>query len=131
VLLTSIAFFICLILDLAPLLAVGLMLLAASPGGPTANLFSYLYKGDVALNITLTAINTIISIFTLPFIINLSLQYFISHDSTVTFPVEKIIQVIFITLITVIIWMILRTKFSRITITVIKWLRFVSINFSN
>ncbi|MEE1122105.1 MAG: bile acid:sodium symporter family protein, partial [Acinetobacter pseudolwoffii] len=74
VLLTSIAFFICLILDLAPLLAVGLMLLAASPGGPTANLFSYLYKGDVALNITLTAINTIISIFTLPFIINLSLQ---------------------------------------------------------
>ena len=129
VLLTSIAFFICLILDLAPLLAVGLMLLAASPGGPTANLFSYLYKGDVALNITLTAINTIISIFTLPFIINLSLQYFMSHDSTVTFPVEKMIQVFLITLIPVIIGMLLRAKFPRLSITVSKSMRFVSISF--
>ena len=129
VLLTSIAFFICLILDLAPLLAVGLMLLAASPGGPTANLFSYLYKGDVALNITLTAINTIISIFTLPFIINLSLQYFMSHDSPVTFPVEKMIQVFLITLIPVIIGMLLRAKFPRLSITVSKSMRFVSISF--
>lgn len=129
ILLTSIAFFICLILDLAPLLAVGLMLLAASPGGPTANLFSYLYKGDVALNITLTAINTIISIFTLPFIINLSLQYFMSHDSTVTFPVKKMIQVFLITLIPVIIGMLLRAKFPRLSITVSKSMRFVSISF--
>ena len=129
VLLTSIAFFICLILDLAPLLAVGLMLLAASPGGPTANLFSYLYKGDVALNITLTALNTIISIFTLPFIINLSLQYFMSHDSNVTFPVEKVIQVFLITLIPVIIGMLLRAKFPHLSITVSKSMRFVSISF--
>ncbi len=41
--------------DLPPALAVGLMLLAASPGGATANLFSHLAKGDVALNITLTS----------------------------------------------------------------------------
>src|SRR5688572_11117973 len=39
--------------DLDPLLAVGMMLLAASPGGTTANLFSHLFRGDVALNITL------------------------------------------------------------------------------
>jgi BASS family bile acid:Na+ symporter len=37
------------------------MLLAASPGGSTANLFSYLFKGDIALNITLTAINSVIA----------------------------------------------------------------------
>src|SRR5262245_41537907 len=42
---------------LSPELAVGLMLLAASPGGATANLFSHLARGDVALNITLTAVN--------------------------------------------------------------------------
>ena len=41
ILLTSLAFLICIILDLPPLLAVGLMLLAASPGGPTANLFAF------------------------------------------------------------------------------------------
>ena len=129
VLLPSIAFFICLILDLPALLAVGLMLLAASPGGPTANLFSYIYKGDVALNITLTAINTIISIFTLPFIINLSLHYFMSHDSNVTFPVEKIMQVFLITLIPVIMGMLLRAKFPNLSITVSRPMRLLSIGF--
>ncbi|WP_216935690.1 MULTISPECIES: bile acid:sodium symporter family protein [unclassified Acinetobacter] len=129
VLLPSIAFFICLILDLPPLLAVGLMLLAASPGGPTANLFSYLYKGDVALNITLTAINTLISIITLPFIINLSLHYFTSHDSNMTFPVEKIVQIFLITLIPVIIGMLLRAKFPNLSITVSKPMRLLSVAF--
>ena len=61
VVLVSIAFIICKILALSPLLAVGLMLLAASPGGSTANLFSYLFKGDIALNITLTAINSVMA----------------------------------------------------------------------
>ncbi len=56
VLLVGIAFVICKVLNLPPLLAVGLMLFtAASPGGSAANLFSYLFKGDIALNITLTS----------------------------------------------------------------------------
>ncbi|MFE6364782.1 bile acid:sodium symporter family protein [Streptomyces sp. NPDC057806] len=62
--------------DLSPVLAVGMMLLAASPGGTTANLYSHLFGGDVALNITLTAVNALLAIVTLPFITNLSLQYF-------------------------------------------------------
>jgi len=49
-------FFIARIFGLSPELAVGLMLLAASPGGPTANLYSHLSRGDVALNVTLTAV---------------------------------------------------------------------------
>ena len=44
VILVGIAFIICKVLALPPMLAVGLMLLSASPGGPTANLFSYLYR---------------------------------------------------------------------------------------
>ena len=64
ILLVSIAFILCKVLALPPLLAVGLMLLAASPGGSTANLFSYLFKGDLALNITLTAINSVVAAFT-------------------------------------------------------------------
>src|SRR4051794_25834679 len=47
---------------LSPELAVGLMLLSASPGGATANLYSHLAKGDVALNITLTAVNSVLSL---------------------------------------------------------------------
>ena len=65
--------------ELPPELAVGLMLLAASPGGATANLFSHLAKGDVALNITLTAVNSVLSLITLPLIVNFSLEHFMGE----------------------------------------------------
>ena len=71
----------------------------------------------------------IISIFTLPFIINLSLHYFMSHDSNVTFPVEKIVQVFLITLIPVIMGMLLRAKFPNLSITVSRPMRLLSIGF--
>ncbi|WP_435770139.1 bile acid:sodium symporter family protein [Nocardioides sp. SYSU DS0651] len=64
------------LLDLDPLLAVGMMLLAASPGGTTANLFSHLFRGDVALNITLTALNSLIAVVTLPVVVNLAVGFF-------------------------------------------------------
>jgi bile acid:Na+ symporter, BASS family len=60
---------------LVPELAVGVMLLAASPGGSIANIFSHLSNGDVALNITLTAVNSLLSLLTLPIVVNLSLAY--------------------------------------------------------
>ena len=60
-------------LGLTGAMAVGLMLLAASPGGATANLYSHLAKGDVALNITLTAINSVLTLLTLPLIVNFSI----------------------------------------------------------
>jgi bile acid:Na+ symporter, BASS family len=74
--LPAVCFGLVLAFDLPPLLAVGLMLLAASPGGTTANLFSHLFRGDVALNITLTAVNSLIAVVTLPVITNLAIDYF-------------------------------------------------------
>ncbi len=71
------------------MLAVGLMLLSASPGGPTANLFSYLYKGDIALNITLTAINSVIAAFTLPLIVNFAIQHFMENGQNVGLQFSK------------------------------------------
>jgi BASS family bile acid:Na+ symporter len=62
--------------DVEPLLAVGVMLLAASPGGTTANLFSHLFRGDVALNVTLTAINSVLAAVSIPLITNLAISYF-------------------------------------------------------
>lgn len=106
--LTSIAFIIAKVLALPPLLAVGLMLLAASPGGPTANLFSYLYKGDIALNITLTAVNSVIAAFTLPLIVNFSIMYFMQDGQQVGLQFSKIVQVFLIILIPVCIGMAVR-----------------------
>ncbi|WP_151980306.1 bile acid:sodium symporter family protein [Acinetobacter guerrae] len=108
VILVGIAFAICKLFSLPPLLAVGVMLLAASPGGPTANLFSYLYKGDIALNITLTAINSVIAAFTLPFIVNLAIQHFIKDGQELGLQFSKVIQVFIIIIVPVCLGMLIR-----------------------
>ncbi|KKW81968.1 bile acid:sodium symporter [Acinetobacter sp. AG1] len=108
ILLVGIAFLICKILALPSLLAVGLMLLAASPGGTTANLFSYLYKGDIALNITLTAINAIVAAVFLPFIVNFSILHFMNESQQVGLQFTKVLQVFLIILVPVCIGMLIR-----------------------
>jgi BASS family bile acid:Na+ symporter len=95
---------------LPPELAVGLMLLAASPGGATANLFSHLAHGDVALNITLTAVNSILSLFTLPFIVNFALEQFMGAGKAIPLQLGKVMQVFAIVLIPVAIGMLLRAR---------------------
>src|SRR5688572_17383995 len=77
---------------LAPALAVGMMLLVASPGGTTANLFSHLAGGDVALNITLTAVNSVLAVITLPIVVNLSLAHFLG-DGELGLQPAKMLQV--------------------------------------
>ncbi|PKM28277.1 MAG: bile acid:sodium symporter [Gammaproteobacteria bacterium HGW-Gammaproteobacteria-12] len=104
-------FFLAKAFGLAPALAVGLMLLAASPGGTTANLYSHLAHGDVALNITLTAVNSVIAILTMPLIVNLSLAYFMSADQAIPLQFAKVVQVFVIVLGPVAIGMWLRSRF--------------------
>ncbi|EZH82793.1 bile acid:sodium symporter [Ectopseudomonas composti] len=104
-------FFLAKAFGLAPALAVGLMLLAASPGGTTANLYSHLAHGDVALNITLTAVNSVIAILTMPLIVNLSLAYFMSADQAIPLQFAKVVQVFAIVLGPVAIGMWLRSRF--------------------
>ncbi|MET7507054.1 bile acid:sodium symporter family protein [Streptomyces albidoflavus] len=99
-------------LDLSPLLAAGMMLLAASPGGTTANLFSHLFGGDVALNVTLTAVNAVLAIVTLPVITNLSLRYFepdIGQDS-LGLQFGKVLQVFALVLVPVVIGLAVRRR---------------------
>ncbi|AXQ22825.1 bile acid:sodium symporter family protein [Acinetobacter wuhouensis] len=129
VLLVGIAFIICKVLALPPLLAVGLMLLAASPGGSTANLFSYLFKGDIALNITLTAINSVIAAFTLPLIVNFSIQYFMNDGQQISMQFSKIIQVFAIILIPVCIGMLIRHYAPHFSEKLNKPLRIFSVLF--
>jgi len=99
-----------LLFDLAPALAVGMMLLAASPGGTTANLFSHLARGDVALNITLTAINSVLAVVTLPFVVNLSLAGFMDGQDAIGLQPAKLLQVFAIVLIPVAVGMVIRRK---------------------
>lgn len=94
--------------QLEPVLAVGLMLLAASPGGTTANLYSHLAHGDVALNVTLTAVNSMIAILSMPLLVNLSLLYFMSADQAIPLQFAKVLQVFAIVLVPVALGMLVR-----------------------
>ena len=94
--------------QLPPVLAVGMMLLAASPGGTTANLYSHLFRGDVALNVSLTAVNSVIAVFTLPLITNLSIALFLPDQEELGVQFAKAVEVFAIVLLPVIAGMLVR-----------------------
>ncbi|HEX6872194.1 MAG TPA: bile acid:sodium symporter family protein [Micromonosporaceae bacterium] len=102
--------------DLRPELAVGMMLLAASPGGSTASLYSHLFKGDVALNVSLTAVNSVLALFTLPVIVNLSVAKFIGSDTSIGLQFDKVLQVFALVLIPVAIGMAVRRRWPDFAI---------------
>ncbi len=113
VLLPLLCFFLVKVSGLEGALAVGLMLLAASPGGATANLYSHLSKGDVALNISLTAINSVLTLFTLPLIVNFSLDYFMDSGQYVPMQFKKVVEVFAIVLVPVTIGMFIKNKWTQ------------------
>jgi BASS family bile acid:Na+ symporter len=110
VLLPAICFGLVLAFRLPPELAVGMMLLAASPGGTTANLYSHLFGGHVALNITLTAINSVLAVVTLPIVVNLSAGYFLADGAGIGLQFDKVLQVFAIVLVPVAIGMLVRSR---------------------
>lgn len=108
VLLPAVCFGLVLAFGLPPILAVGMMLLAASPGGTTANLYSHLFRGDVALNISLTALNSVIAVVTLPIITNLAIAYFMPGDTTLGLQFEEVLKVFAYVLLPVVLGMLIR-----------------------
>ena len=113
ILLPVLCFFLVKFSGLEPGLAVGMMLLAASPGGATANLYSHLSNGDVALNISLTAINSLLTLFTLPLIVNFTLDYFMDSGQYVPMQFSKVLEVFAIVLIPVAIGMFIKNRLEN------------------
>jgi BASS family bile acid:Na+ symporter len=111
VLLPILAFGIVKAFSLPPELAVGLMILAVCPGGATSNLITHLAKGDSALSITLTAFSSLITVFSIPFLVNFSIAYFIPGGEAKQLEVVgTVVSVLFITLIPVALGMITLAK---------------------
>ena len=92
ILLPLIAFGIAWALKLPPVYFIGLVLVACCPGGSSSNVFSMLAKGDVALSVTLTAISSIVTLITLPFIMS-GVAEFVSlqNNVEVVLPVGKLL----------------------------------------
>ena len=115
ILLPLIAFGLCKLFTLSPELSVGMMILAACPGGATSNLIAHLAKGDTALSVTLTAFSSIITVFTIPVIVNFAILHFIPDGSEQQLDVlSTVISVLVITIIPVIIGMVLLQKSPKL-----------------
>ncbi len=108
-LLPAVCFGLVIAFDLPPLLGIGMMLLAASPGGTTAALFSHLFRGDVALNISLTAVNSLVAVFTLPLVTGIAIAHYDRSDD-VTMPLGEVVQVFALILLPVAVGMLVRAR---------------------
>ncbi len=67
-------------LDLSPVTATSVMILSACPGGAITNLVTFISKGDAALSVSLTAVNSLITVVTIPIVVTFSLAHFMGHD---------------------------------------------------
>ncbi|WP_299218409.1 bile acid:sodium symporter family protein [uncultured Aquimarina sp.] len=127
IILPLVGFFLASVLSLKPEIAIGIMILAACPGGATSNLISYLAKGDIALSVTLTAFSSLITIITIPFIVNFSLFYFLEEDQTIQLNViETIMQILIIIIIPIGIGMIIRKYNETFALKMAKPVRIAS-----
>lgn len=112
VMLPIVGFMIAKLFTMSPELAVGIMILAACPGGTTSNIIAHIAKGDTALSITLTAIASVITIISIPLIINFGLTHFMGEGSEFILPVQKTMLTLFvITLLPVSIGMFIKAKY--------------------
>jgi bile acid:Na+ symporter, BASS family len=96
---------------LEPNLAVGLMLMSATPGGTMSNILSHLFNGDLALNLTLTAINAVLSVFALPTILALAMGWFIGDGRFIPLQVDKFVGVFGLILIPTAVGVAIRHRF--------------------
>jgi BASS family bile acid:Na+ symporter len=112
-LLPTIGYLIAIALSLSPTTAIGIMLLAACPGGPTSNMLTYLAKGDLALSVSLTAVSSIISILTIPFIVQFALEEFSNESMAISVDALTMIkQLLVIVIIPVGIGMFIKNKYE-------------------
>ena len=115
IMLPLIGFALANIMPLRPEYAVGVMLLVLCPGGTTSNLFTYLAKGDVALSVTMTAIASVITVFTIPIVLSFSLIHFMGAGSEFQLPIAKtMISLIVITILPISIGMLIKRYKPRI-----------------
>lgn len=111
IILPLVAFSIAIILNVSPELSVGIMILAACPGGATSNLITHLSKGDTALSVTLTAISSLITIISIPLIVAFSLDHFMGMDKSIELNIPRVFaQLLIITVIPVSLGMWIRAK---------------------
>ena len=108
-----VAFLLASLWPMAPELALGLMIIAAAPGGVTSNLLTAFARGDVALSISLTAVISLLSVVTIPLVVVFAYGYFIGEQSVQDITVaDTAISVFLIVTIPVLVGLLVR-RFAK------------------
>ena len=109
---------------LPPALAIGLLILAFSPGGITSNAVVFAAKGNVALSVVLTSIASLVTVLSTPLLINLSLDYFMAEGTAPAFSVLDTIGRLFqMTVLPIVVGMIIRRVVPAFAERLVRWLR--------
>jgi len=130
ILLPVIAFLITYFTDLPPAIKVGFIILAACPGGTTSGFITVLFRGNVALSVTLTTINSILTLLTIPLLVNLALTVYLGRHSPFELPfIESFLQIFFVTLLPATGGIFVRMKWNNLAELIQKPVRTVMIIF--
>jgi BASS family bile acid:Na+ symporter len=99
VVLPLIAFLICFLASISPEFKIGIIILAASPGGATSGFITYLLNADIALSVSLTATNSFLTLLTIPIVVTLGLKTFTTQSMSIDLPILQTVFQIFIIII--------------------------------
>lgn len=91
-----IAFILTMIAPLPAEIKVGFIILASSPGGATSGFLTYLWRGNVALSITLTSVNSFLTLFSIPIVVNIGLQVYMGRSTDIHLPFWDTVRHIFL-----------------------------------
>lgn len=125
-LLPIVAFILILFTNLSPIEKVGFLLISACAGGSATNVITHMLKGNLALSVSLTAVNSLVVLVTLPLIVHFGLNYFIGLERNIHLNVNSTIVNILLTIILpIFIGMMIRSYFFRFALKMQKPLRFI------
>ena len=112
---------------LSPEFKIGVLILSICPGGITSNLVSYFVKGNVALSVSLTVINSLLTLFSIPILVNIFLNYFdVSNDGLVHLPVlDTMFSIFTITILPASVGMFLRDRLGKKILQIQKYINIV------
>lgn len=127
VLLPLVAFGVAIAFGLTEAIAVGVMVLALSPGGVTTNVLTKLAKGNTALSISLTAVVTLLSALTVPLLVTWSVGYFMNAEAPAINTIEITKKMFLLTVVPVLLGLALSTWTPKLASASVKWLSKVSV----
>ncbi len=128
IILPGLAFAIAAMSPLAPAVKVGIVIIAACPGGAVSNMITYYLKGNVPLSISLTSVNSFLILFTIPLIVHLGLITFMTESQYINMPVLYTLSRVFtMIIIPVIIGMVVRARARKLAEKLEGFLKYATI----